>query len=105
MSACVTAWVAPQTSDAPGASVVGIAGVHVPSTAPTPAAVTATPVSVWVTLVVTLTEYVTRTPPESYGPVHVTGFPTRIAGSCRMGPGSSPLWGPDSFEVPCARFV
>src|SRR3954447_8704386 len=100
MSACVTAWVAPQTSDAPGASVVGIAGVHVPSTAPTPGSVTATPVSVWVPVFVRLIEYVTRSPTESYGPVDVTDLTTRIAGSCRIGTVSSSLLGPDSFEVP-----
>ena len=54
MSACVTACVAVHTSDAFGARVAGVAGVHVPSTAPTPASVTVTPVSVWLPVLVTL---------------------------------------------------
>ena len=63
MSACVTVWLAAQTTEAPGAIVAGIAGVHVPSTAP--GSVTVTPVRVCVPVFATVIEYVMTSPTES----------------------------------------
>src|SRR5215217_4498359 len=76
MSACVTTCVAVQTTEAPGASVAGIVGVHAPSTAPVPGSVTVTPVNVWLPVFVTVIEYVITSPTESYGPLEVTALTT-----------------------------
>src|SRR5262245_32754729 len=102
MSACVTAWLAVHTSDAPGASVAGIAGVQGPRT--TPGSDTVTPVSVWLPVLVAVSEGGLTSPIESYGPGDVTVLSTSMAGLCVIGSVSSPASGPVSFESPMATF-
>ena len=105
MSACVTVCVAAQTREAPGASVAGIAGVHVPSTAPTPASVTVTPVSVWLPVLVTVIEYVITLPTASYGPAEVGVLVTVRAGFCVIGTVALALSGGVWSESPVAVFA
>src|SRR3954469_22430756 len=81
MSACVTVWVATQTTNAPGATVAPFAGVHVTSTAPTPGSVTVTPVSVTLPVFATVIAYEITAPTASYGPAEVTVFVTFSAGA------------------------
>src|SRR3954470_18234164 len=82
MSTCVTTCAAEQATDAPGASPVGIAGEHAPST--TAASVTVTPLSVWFPVLVTMIEKVIASS-TAYGPEDVTFLTTPRAGVRAMG--------------------